>query len=98
MLANSFPNGVFVMVGEAKPPRSVRIIIAKRAEANLCLHCDNAPHRRGLCDKHYARFRKAYNAQPKSNRKVWEVKQIRAGKVLESRQGKSADAVNEFED
>lgn len=81
---------------DAKPRKAVRLATEERIAAGLCLHCDEAASRRGLCTKHYGRFRIAYNSKPDSQKLIFEAEQIRKGNILKSRQGKPGDTVNEF--
>jgi hypothetical protein len=72
--------GMFEM---AKPQRKISGKVRERILSGKCLSCDSAATRRGLCNKHYARFYMGFIRQG-SDRKAldYESKMIAAGLVL----------------
>ncbi len=87
--------GVVVMA-DAKPRMEVRRVVERKASANECLLCKSKVFKRGLCTTHYGRYRIARTDVPVAERPLFDAKQIKAGRLLSSRQGQRMDIVNEF--
>lgn len=85
------------MVVASNLPKAVKEKVDRKVEAGECLCCTNpAGDRRGLCGPCYSDFRAAYFQQPLKDRRIWEEKQIRLGRVLRSRQGQRRGKRNIF--
>lgn len=87
-----------VMAIDVEPKRTVRKHVEERAASGLCLHCEKAAERLGLCNSHYHQFRMALLQKPMADREIWKAQQIRDGKVLRTRQGQRLDMDNPFDD
>lgn len=90
-----FAKGLVVMV-DATPKVVTRKQIKAKVSAGECLLCKQQIWKRGLCKTHYSRYRVARAERPEDERVMFDAKQIRAGKLLPSRQGQHAQIVNEF--
>jgi hypothetical protein len=58
--------------------------VAEKAKQGTCLHCSEsaAYGRRGLCEGHYQKFRRAKMALPKSKRSEMDSLHVREGRIL----------------
>jgi hypothetical protein len=55
----------------------------ERVKTGLCLQCDAQAKRRGLCVKHYFRYRTQYLLRGQGSRSlVYERQEIKAGRIL----------------
>lgn len=90
--------GITVMAIDTKPRLGIRKRVKQRVATGLCLHCDAEATRLGLCNRHYAQFRIERLKRPEAERALWEARQVRAGKVLRTRQGQRVDLKNPFND
>ena len=81
----------------AKTVKAKKNIVAKTAECK-CLLCEREadPRRRGLCGFHYHQFDNEKRKQPERKQKAFDAEQVRAGRILESRQGNKPKSPNPF--
>lgn len=64
--------------------KSLASDVQERAKSKKCLHCERAAAKRGLCNAHYMDYRRKRAAEPRSERKDFELRMIRSGKILVS--------------
>lgn len=69
-------------MAEATIKRSLKSAVVDRVKTGKCLHCEDAATKRGLCDRHYIQYRRAFHQQPTKERMDWEVTQVSDGKIL----------------
>lgn len=73
----------FVMEEVTEPKRSVLKFVTDRIRACLCLLCDDKACARGLCNKHYLRFRtRFFRIADPGKRIQFENDEIREGRIL----------------
>lgn len=89
--------GRLIVVMDTKPTKKTQERIEQRRQAGVCLLCEKAIYKRGLCSVHYNRFRTALNdpALSDEQRAELEAKAIREGMVGLSNQGRRG-VKNEF--
>lgn len=87
-----------VLVMDAKPKPSIRNYIAERIGKGLCLipGCGLNAAKRGVCTKHYQQFRALLVSKSGEEQVKFEMKQIRAGRILASNHGRPKDHVNAY--
>jgi len=72
----------FVMEIATTPKRSILRVVIERVKSGLCLLCDREACTRGLCNKHYVRFRTMVLRTHPDNRLEFEGDEIREGRIL----------------
>lgn len=85
--------GATLMIVDAKPSSKFRKRVNARHAAGKCLKCekDAANGRRGLCVTHYFQFRTSYYKLPLNERPLFEVKEVKNGKILPAQPGKKVE-------
>ena len=86
----------WIQMAEVKINRTISKTVTDRAKTGVCLHCESAAKKRGLCSKHYEQFRRAKAALPRREQADWEVDKIREGKVLNGLQILDIRSTNVF--
>jgi hypothetical protein len=84
MLATTQMSRLIAMTQLALPKRSIAAKVHDRVRSGLCLLCDDAQTKRGLCEKHYMNFRRRQAERSEDERGDFEVSAIREGKILPS--------------
>lgn len=85
------------MSGTITAKRSLVDRVHDRVKQGLCLVCEEHGARRGLCTRHYQMWQRKQRSLPRNARAAFEVRLIRAGKLLGVNQVREIKADNPFE-